>query len=239
MDEGSGEVARDRSPNGFHGTRCGASWAGTPQPPITKRLDELEAKLGACSDCASKLAEHDKQLKALEEAAKQCGACASKLVELTNAGVIAERKAAEQEQKLIELERRIAELAAKAAQCAACEDRAVVQARLIAELSARVDDLTRKLADKTEPPEPADDLQRIEGIGPKIAEELKAAGIRTLKQLAATEVAELHKILKAGGTKYAHNDPASWPKQAQLLVAGKVAELTALQDSLRAGRPKP
>ena len=72
-----------------------------------------------------------------------------------------------------------------------------------------------------------------------LAEVLHAAGLRTLKQLASTEVAELQKILKAaGGNKYARNDPSSWPQQARLMVEGKKAELHALQETLRAGRSK-
>jgi hypothetical protein len=87
------------------------------------------------------------------------------------------------------------------------------------------------------PPPPPDDLEAIEGIGQKIAEFLKNAGIRTYKDLAAANVPDLKKLL---GKKYARNDPSSWPKQAQLLLEGKKAELKELQDSLRAGRaPKP
>ncbi len=57
-------------------------------------------------------------------------------------------------------------------------------------------------------------------------------------QLSNTDAAALQKILKAGGSKYTRNELAAWPKQAQLIVAGKTDELKALQDSLRAGRPK-
>jgi predicted flap endonuclease-1-like 5' DNA nuclease len=349
---------------------------------LEKRVAELEAKVGTCGDCATKIAEQAKLIKTLEDGAKKCSDCADKLAEqdkklaeLTKAGIAADRKAAEQDQKFAELDKKLAEVArdnidqerklleqdkklaeqeksnaeqerklleqdrkllqqdrklaeqeksnaeqerklleqdkkfaeqdrqlaelaaraaqcaaceeklaaqahklaeqerklaelaakgeeklaaqaktidalgqqlaevsAKAAQCAACEDKSAAQARLIEELSGRVEDLAKKLAEKSQPapppkPEPVDDLELIEGIGPKIAEELKAAGIRTFKQLAATSVAELQKILKAGGTKYARNDPSSWPKQAQLIIEGKKAELKALQDSLRAGRP--
>ena len=46
----------------------------------------------------------------------------------------------------------------------------------------------------------ADDLVKIEGVGPKINELLKAAGIVTFVQLASTSVARLKEILAAGGS---------------------------------------
>jgi predicted flap endonuclease-1-like 5' DNA nuclease len=42
-----------------------------------------------------------------------------------------------------------------------------------------------------------DDLKKIEGIGPKIASVLQAAGIATFAQLAATDVGRIEEILEA------------------------------------------
>ncbi|MBN1537616.1 MAG: DUF4332 domain-containing protein [Anaerolineales bacterium] len=79
-----------------------------------------------------------------------------------------------------------------------------------------------------------DNLEIVEGIGPKIAGLLKDAGITTFKQLAETDVSRLEKILDEANLRIA--DPASWPEQAGLAAAGKMDELKALQDALKGGR---
>jgi predicted flap endonuclease-1-like 5' DNA nuclease len=84
-------------------------------------------------------------------------------------------------------------------------------------------------------PSKPDDLKLIEGIGPKIAGILAAAGIDTFAQLAAADGSRLKEIIaQAGLTALA--DPASWPEQAALAAAGKLDELKALQDQLKGGR---
>jgi predicted flap endonuclease-1-like 5' DNA nuclease len=79
-----------------------------------------------------------------------------------------------------------------------------------------------------------DDLTLIEGIGPKIASVLQAAGIITFNQLAAADTARLDKILIEAGLRLA--DPGTWPEQAALADAGKWDEFKALTDSLKGGR---
>lgn len=79
-----------------------------------------------------------------------------------------------------------------------------------------------------------DDLQVIEGIGPKIASVLKAAGVTTFAQLAAMDPDKIADLIHAGGIRLA--DPASWPEQARLAAAGDQAGLQALQDRLKGGR---
>ena len=79
-----------------------------------------------------------------------------------------------------------------------------------------------------------DDLERIEGIGPKIAEVLQAAGITTFAQLAATEMSRLEQVLREAGIKLA--DPTTWPEQAGLAAAGKWDQLESLQKGLKGGR---
>ncbi|MBC7891107.1 MAG: 50S ribosomal protein L27 [Sphingobacteriaceae bacterium] len=82
----------------------------------------------------------------------------------------------------------------------------------------------------------ADDLELIEGIGPKIAGLLTEAGISTFAQLAETSVEKIQEILDAAGSNYAIANPATWPKQSALAAAGKMDELKTLQDELTAGR---
>ena len=92
-----------------------------------------------------------------------------------------------------------------------------------------------------EPAEPEDelpvrpeDLKKIEGIGPKIASVLQAAGILTYIQLAAAEPEHLAQILKEANIRLAN--PATWPEQACLAAAGDWDGLAALQDELKGGR---
>ena len=81
-----------------------------------------------------------------------------------------------------------------------------------------------------------DDLKKIEGIGPKIADLLVEAGITTFAQLAASTPENIQVILEAAGSKYNSHSPATWPTQAQLAADGKWDELKTLQDELDGGR---
>jgi predicted flap endonuclease-1-like 5' DNA nuclease len=78
------------------------------------------------------------------------------------------------------------------------------------------------------------DLTKIEGVGPKTADALKAAGITTYAQLAALSTDDLRKLLADAGISA---DPETWPEQARLAAADKWAELKAWQDKLEGGRP--
>jgi predicted flap endonuclease-1-like 5' DNA nuclease len=80
----------------------------------------------------------------------------------------------------------------------------------------------------------ADDLTIIEGIGPKIASVLQAAGIITFTQLAEADTAHLDNILINAGLRLA--DPGTWPEQARLAAEGKWEELKVLTDNLKGGR---
>lgn len=81
-----------------------------------------------------------------------------------------------------------------------------------------------------------DDLEKIEGIGPKISDVLVAAGITTFAQLAAATPEAIREHLDNAGSQFASHDPATWPKQAQLAADGKWDELKTLQDELLGGR---
>jgi len=93
------------------------------------------------------------------------------------------------------------------------------------------------------PPEPVptpgtlDDLKLIEGIGPKIAGVLQAAGIRTFAQLAETEVDRIKQILEEADPRLLRlADPTTWPRQARMAAAGKWEALQKWQEKLKAGR---
>ncbi len=82
----------------------------------------------------------------------------------------------------------------------------------------------------------SDDLVIIEGIGPKAAEALVAAGITTFAQLATTSADAVKAILDASTSKVQHLDPTTWAQQAQLAADGKMDELKKLQDELNGGK---
>lgn len=82
-----------------------------------------------------------------------------------------------------------------------------------------------------------DDLKIIEGIGPKIASVLQAAGIATFAQLAAADRQTIRDILFKADPRLARiSDPTTWPRQARLAADGDMEGLKALQDSLKGGR---
>lgn len=89
-------------------------------------------------------------------------------------------------------------------------------------------------------PEPSfmepDDLKRIEGIGPRIAGILNAAGITTFAALSLTSVERLREILVAAELRGSFGDPTTWPEQARLAAAGLWDDLQQMQDNLKGGR---
>jgi DNA-directed RNA polymerase subunit beta' len=80
---------------------------------------------------------------------------------------------------------------------------------------------------------PRDDLTLIEGIGPKIAELLGAAGLQTFSDLANRQANEIAGLL---GPEFAAHDPSTWPQQAQMASVGQWDQLRAWQDQLKGGR---
>ncbi len=80
-----------------------------------------------------------------------------------------------------------------------------------------------------------DDLVIIEGIGPRRAEALVAAGITTFAQLAKTDKSKLEEIMTGAGLSL---EPGieTWPMQADLLAKGDMTAFNALTVRLVAGR---
>ncbi len=81
-----------------------------------------------------------------------------------------------------------------------------------------------------------DDLKKIEGIGPKIAELLTNAGIPTFQALSESDPEKLREILLEAGSRYKMHDPGTWPQQAGLAATGSWDELKTLQDNLKGGK---
>jgi large subunit ribosomal protein L27 len=82
----------------------------------------------------------------------------------------------------------------------------------------------------------ADDLKKVEGIGPKIEQLLHDKGILTFNDLAAASVESVRAILAEAGPRYTIHDPGTWGKQAEMAAAGKWDELKAWQKELDGGK---
>ena len=81
-----------------------------------------------------------------------------------------------------------------------------------------------------------DDLTKVEGIGPKLAEILNASGINSFRTLAGTTPVQLRAVLDMAEGNFAAHDPSTWPQQAQMAADGKWDELQKWQDELDGGR---
>ena len=82
----------------------------------------------------------------------------------------------------------------------------------------------------------ADDLKKIEGIGPKIAWLLTDAGIVTFADLSKATPDAIREILEAAGSRYKMFDPTTRPEQATFATDGKRDELKTRQDELKGGK---
>ncbi|GGD48880.1 hypothetical protein GCM10011514_11260 [Emticicia aquatilis] len=82
----------------------------------------------------------------------------------------------------------------------------------------------------------ADELEIIEGIGPKIAMLLYDSGIFTFRDLAITPVYKIQEILDQAGPQFARHDPSTWTQQAKLAAEGRWNDLEALKFYLVGGR---
>jgi predicted flap endonuclease-1-like 5' DNA nuclease len=83
-----------------------------------------------------------------------------------------------------------------------------------------------------------DDLEVIEGIGPKIAALFHAAAIRNFWELAQTPLSEMQTILDRGGSRFRLAKPDSWATQAALAAKNDWAALRTMHDALHAGTPR-
>jgi len=92
---------------------------------------------------------------------------------------------------------------------------------------------TENASAKTATQATADDLTKIEGIGPKIAETLSAAGISTFADLAETDAQKIAEVI---ADVRGNHTPDTWPQQAALARDGKWDELAQWQEELDGGK---
>jgi hypothetical protein len=85
-------------------------------------------------------------------------------------------------------------------------------------------------------PKHADNLEIIEGIGPKVAKILNAAGILSFDDLVHASPDKITESLKAA--KLTMMDPAGWIEQAKLAAKGDMDGLKKMQSELKGGRLK-
>ena len=81
-----------------------------------------------------------------------------------------------------------------------------------------------------------ENLQIIEGIGPKIETLLKDGNIGSWSALALTDVPTIQGLLDAAGSRFRLADPKTWPDQAKLADEDKWEELINYQRFLDTGQ---
>ncbi len=81
-----------------------------------------------------------------------------------------------------------------------------------------------------------DDLQKIEGIGPKIEEVLNKNGIKTFEQLHKSNRNTIKSYLDSAGPQFKMHEPESWPHQAGMAYRGEWDKLREYQDFMVGGR---
>ncbi len=97
------------------------------------------------------------------------------------------------------------------------------------------EEVVEEVKEEAAPAKP-DDLRKIEGIGPKIAEVLTNGGIVTYADLGNSTPEKIREILDAAEGNFAAHDPGTWPKQGKMAAEGNWDELKKWQDELDGGK---
>ena len=173
---------------------------------------------------------------------------ASKSIDIIMANVteaiadgLAERKSEKQAEKQAEETTPVKEAAEKTETATAEVAEKVKEKAAVEEVKEKEEkpSATKESAKKAEPKKEAkteaDDLTKIEGIGPKGAEALVKAGVDTYEKLSKSKTDKIKEILTEASSRMAHLDPTSWPKQAKMAADGEWDALKEWQDKAKAG----
>ncbi|GAK61140.1 hypothetical protein U27_01038 [Candidatus Vecturithrix granuli] len=215
---------------------------------LTTQLDGLnrqEEKLAACQ------AELQKKTKDLQQVTEQLSTAEIQIRSLRDQLTVAETNVETQTKHLSTAEIQIRSLRD---QLTVAETNAETQTKQLSTAEAQIQTLREQLVvartqseAASEEPLPImekeagtavqpDDLTKIEGVGPKVAQVLNESGILTFAQLAQTDVNRLRTILQDAGSRFRMIEPESWPEQAELAANGDWSALTKLQDELDGGK---
>ena len=102
------------------------------------------------------------------------------------------------------------------------EEKAAVKAEKVAKTTEAKEEVVaepveaKAAAESTETK--GDNLTKLNGVGPKLAEIFNGAGLTTFADVAGTSVEKFKEILEAAGSRYASKDPQPWIDQAKELV---------------------
>jgi predicted flap endonuclease-1-like 5' DNA nuclease len=219
---------------------------------LTAHLQVRDTQLGArTAELASRAAE-------LESRDAEIGRLATLIDEAENAAAAHSDELATRDGRLAEQEAALSDRDAEISRLSAALNAAMSTAAGDAAPAPHLGDQADASTDATAPPEPAapvpadgvadlpeidespreDDLERVEGIGPRIGSALRDAGILTFKDLAAADTATLQAALEKAGLRFAPSLP-TWSRQAALLAEGDEAGFMALTERLVAGRDVP
>ena len=88
---------------------------------------------------------------------------------------------------------------------------------------AGVAEAVQVAADLVPVPEADDDLTRIKGLGPKLADQLRALGVTSFAQIAAWDDADIDRVDAQLGRFQGRIRRDDWPAQAKLLAAEDTA----------------
>ncbi|MEQ8674488.1 MAG: helix-hairpin-helix domain-containing protein [Aggregatilineales bacterium] len=152
-------------------------------------------------------------------------------------------KAGDEEVKAAKVVEEIVETNGKSDSVADVEETATPEASAVGEaMAAPQSEDAEKEAEKAKAtpkakakPSEADDLTKIEGIGPKYSQTLIAAGISTFSGIAASNEEALTKIILDAGMRRP-SSISTWVEQATFAAKGDWDGLQTLQDSLTGGR---
>lgn len=208
---------------------------------LTAEIEALQQKLtsteGSLAESQDAAAAAKKETKAVSRDLKKAQKELEKGGETAEALAEAKAQIGELEGQLADCRAKVADLEASAAAEPAAEAEPVPQPATLSAASLAADAPAEEEVELTLPREPKPkDLQVVEGIGPKIAELLIAAGIYDLADLAQAAVDKLQDILVAAGSRYKLADPSTWPEQATIATQGTAEELQKFQDELKGGR---